>query len=103
MAVIAVLCPHCHSDHVIKGGKTTGGKQRYRCLNSACSHRSFVLDPAYAGRLPEVKQQIIDMALNGSGVRDTARVLGVSPSTVINELKKKRTPSSRSTERFSRR
>jgi len=24
---------------------------------------------------PEVKQQIVDMALNGSGIRDTARVL----------------------------
>ena len=92
MAVIAVLCPHCHSDHVIKGRKTLGGKQRYRCLNEDCSHRSFVLDPAYPGRLPQVKQQIIDMALNGSGVRDTARVLGVSTRTVLNELKKRGQP-----------
>ncbi len=103
MAVIAVLCPHCNSDQVIKGGKTASGKQRYRCLNPDCSHTSFVLNPAYTGRLPEVKQKIIDMALNGSGVRDTAHVLEISPSTVINELKKKRPPSSRSTERFSRR
>jgi insertion element IS1 protein InsB len=29
------------------------------------------------------------MALNGSGIRDTARVLKISPTTVINELKKK--------------
>jgi transposase-like protein len=29
------------------------------------------------------------MALNGSGIRDTARVLGVSMNTVISELKKK--------------
>jgi len=28
------------------------------------------------------------MALNGSGVRDTARVLGISPQTVTGELKK---------------
>lgn len=41
------------------------------------------------GRLPEIKEQIIDMALSGSGIRDTARVLGVSTDTVINELKKK--------------
>jgi DNA repair protein RadC len=32
---------------------------------------------------------VIDMALNGSGVRDTARVLGISTATVINELKKR--------------
>jgi IS30 family transposase len=30
------------------------------------------------------------MSLNGSGVRDIARVLHVSPSTVIRELKKKK-------------
>ena len=29
------------------------------------------------------------MALNGSGIRDTARVLNISPSTVIEELKNK--------------
>jgi len=28
------------------------------------------------------------MALNASGIRDTARVLHVSPTTVIKELKK---------------
>jgi transposase-like protein len=33
---------------------------------------------------------MVDMALNGSGIRDTARVLGVSPTTVISTLKKKR-------------
>ena len=29
------------------------------------------------------------MALNGSGIRDTGRVLKISPTTVINELKKR--------------
>ncbi|RZK28470.1 MAG: hypothetical protein EOO63_11200 [Hymenobacter sp.] len=28
------------------------------------------------------------MALNGSGICDTARVLGISPQTVMGELKK---------------
>jgi len=28
------------------------------------------------------------MAMNASGIRDTARVLHISPTTVINELKK---------------
>jgi hypothetical protein len=48
-----------------------------------------LLNPAYKGRLPEIKEQIIDMALNGSGIRDTARVLGTSTDTVLSELKKK--------------
>ncbi|MBD2309223.1 hypothetical protein H6G17_27575 [Chroococcidiopsis sp. FACHB-1243] len=36
-----------------------------------------------------VKEQIVDIALNGSGIRDTARVFHVSTSTVIKELKKR--------------
>jgi len=35
-----------------------------------------------------VKQQIVDMTLNGSGVRDIARVLHVSTRPVVAELKK---------------
>lgn len=89
MVLVPVTCPYCQSDQVIKGGKTETGKQRYRCQQTDCSHRSFVLAPAYNGHLPQIKEQIIDMALNGSGIRDTARVLKISPTTVINELKKK--------------
>jgi hypothetical protein len=36
-----------------------------------------------------VKNQVVDLALNGSGIRDTARVLHVSTRTVLKELKKK--------------
>jgi insertion element IS1 protein InsB len=52
--------------------------------------RIFLVRYHNTGRLPEVKRQMVDMALNGSGIRDTARVLGVSPTTVITTLKKKR-------------
>jgi insertion element IS1 protein InsB len=89
MVLIPVRCPHCQSDQVIKGGKTKAGKQRYKCQNADCPCYSFQLDLIYNGRSPEVKDQIIDMALNGSGIRDTARVLKISTATVINELKKK--------------
>ena len=89
MVLMPVLCPHCHHDQVVKRGKTATGKQRYRCQNPDCSHASFLLEPAYKGRLSAIKQHVIDMSLNGSGVRDTARVLGISPTTVIHELKKK--------------
>jgi hypothetical protein len=39
--------------------------------------------------LPEVKDFIVDMRLNASGVRDTARSLHISTNTVLSELKKK--------------
>ena len=93
MVLIPVLCPHCQSDQVIKGGKTQVGTQRYKCQNADCPHYSFQIYTAYKGRSPEIKDRIIDMALNGSGIRDTARVLQISPTTVINELKKKNRPS----------
>ena len=89
MVFTPVPCPYCQSEQVIKRGKTDTGKQRYRCQNPECAHQSFLLDPAYRGRLPAIKQQVIEMSLNGSGVRVTARVLKISAARVIHELKKK--------------
>src|SRR4029453_14271007 len=63
--------------------------ERYRCQETLCKGGTFLLDYTYAGHSAEVKQQIVDMAMNASGIRDTARVLHVSPTTVIKELKKK--------------
>jgi hypothetical protein len=63
MVLIPVTCPYCHSAQIIKGGKTETGKQRYHCQQIDCSHRSFVLDPVYKGRLPQIKEQVIDKEL----------------------------------------
>jgi transposase-like protein len=90
-----VACPYCQGKQVVKRGRTETGTQRYRCQNEECSHQSFLLDPAYKGRLPEIKQRIIEMSLSGSGVRDRARVLQISTATVIHELKKRGRPSRR--------
>lgn len=54
-----------------------------------CSRSSFIREYSYRGYLLGVKQQIADMAVNGSGIRDTARVLKISPTTVIETLKKR--------------
>ena len=89
MVLMPVCCPLCGEASVVKRGKTGQGKQRYLCLNGGCPKRTFILDYTYNGLLPDVKARIVDMAVNGSGIRDTARVLRVSPNTVINELKKK--------------
>ena len=87
---LAVQCPDCHSTDVSKHGKSAEGKKRYSCNNSECLRRTFILDNSHPGRKRSVKHQIVEMSLNGSGVRDIARVLHVSPSTVIRELKKKK-------------
>ena len=57
-------------------------------LTMTCPYQTFGLDSAYPGRKREIKKQIVDMTVNGSGVRDIARVLRVSTATVLKELKK---------------
>ena len=89
MVLTPVCCPHCEQDQVVKRGKTENGKQRYLCQQSECPNQTFIIDYEYLGCLPEVKKTITSMALNGSGIRDTARVLGISQTTVISELKKR--------------
>ena len=89
MAFVQVQCPDCQSTDVVQYGKQANGTQRYRCDNPDCPRTIFLLQYRDTGRLPAVKQQIIDMTLNGSGVRDIVRVLRVSSATVIDVLKKK--------------
>jgi transposase-like protein len=90
MAEAAVRCPHCQSEAVVQYGKTNNGKERFRCQQRAECGRTFVRSYAYPGCLPTVKQQMVDRTLNGSGIRDIARVLHVGPNTVMRELKKSR-------------
>jgi transposase-like protein len=89
MVLISVRCPHCAQSNVVKRGQTANDKQRYLCRSTDCSAQTFILEYEDRGRIPEVKSQIIDMTLNGSGIRDIARVLRISSSTVMNELKKR--------------
>jgi transposase-like protein len=95
MIIHILHCPACQGTDIVRHGKTRQGKQRYRCRETACQGHTFLLDYTYAGHATEVKQQIVEMAMNASGIRDTARVLHVSPTTVIKALKKKNLNSTR--------
>lgn len=90
MVSVPVQCPHCQSTEVIKAGKQSNGAQRYQCQDGQCVRRIFLLQYQDRGRVLEVRRQVVDMALHGSGIRDTARVLRISPTTVIAVLKKSR-------------
>ncbi len=90
MVLEAVVCKHCgQSANIQRFGKTSKGTQRYRCGD--CK-KTFVSSYTYKASDPEVKVQILKMAINGAGVRDTARILQISPTTVSNQLKKKSHP-----------
>ncbi len=90
MAVEVVQGPHCQSKEGVKSGTASNGKARYRCQQGEACGRTFLRAYAYPGRVPEVKRQLVEMTRKGSGVRAIARVLPVSPTTVIGELKKRR-------------
>ncbi len=89
MVLKPVQCTKCKEIDVIKFGLTQNKKQRYKCNNKNCDCKTFILDYTNNGCLPEVKKDIIQMSINGSGIRDIAREKEISPETVMNELKKK--------------
>jgi transposase-like protein len=94
--ILQVLhCPRCHGTDIVRHGQTRQGKQRDRCREQSCAGRTFLLDYTYTGQSPHIKEQIVDMAMNASGMRDTARVLHVSTHTFMKELKKRPLSSSR--------
>jgi len=85
-----VSCPSCKSSQIYKAGRSANNTQRYRCDNPCCEMKSFMLEYRYKAYEPGVKKQAIDMAINGSGIRDTARVLKINKNTIISALKKKK-------------
>jgi len=84
-----ISCPYCGGTHLGKAGKSAKDIQRYFCKNNACKTNTFMLDYCYKAYEAGVKEKAIDMAINGSGIRDTSRVLGIDKNTIINALKKK--------------
>jgi transposase len=103
MAVVSVQCPQCQGIRVVKYGQQANGTQRYRCHDPDYPRRIFLLQYRDTGRLPAIKQRIVDLTLNGCGVRDIVRVLGVSSAAVVNPLKKRPQASHRSTGKGSKR
>lgn len=92
MVTIVVSCRYCGKPETVRRkGLSTHGHQRYRCED--CK-RTFQLDYNKRAYEPGIKEQVIDMALNGSGIGDTARVLRINMNTVMSTLKKKPKPSS---------
>jgi len=85
-----VTCPDCGINKIMKSGRSANGTQRYRCRNPDCVTKTFMLAYRYKAYNPGMKEQIVEMAINGSGILDTARVLKINKNTVISTLKKKR-------------
>jgi insertion element IS1 protein InsB len=70
MGVEPVGGPHGEGEEVVADGQTATGKQRLRCQNEPWERRTLLRAYSDQGCLPAVKPQMVEMTLNGSGVRD---------------------------------
>lgn len=84
MVSVVVTCRACGSEQLYKHGRSRTGEPRYRCRECHCC---FQLNYRNETNKVGVPDKIIEMAMNGAGVRDTARVLGISTNTVLHHLK----------------
>jgi transposase-like protein len=87
-----ITCPDYGSNQVMKSGRSASGTQRYRCQHSECKTKTFMLAYRYKACRPGIKEQVVEMAISGSGIHDTARVLKINKNTVISTLKKVERP-----------
>lgn len=86
MITIIVSCPYCADQKAVRRkGVTANVHQRYEC--EACK-RSLQFDYAKRAYLSGIRGKVIDMASNGSSIRDTAHVLKINMNTVMSMLKK---------------
>lgn len=53
-----------------------------------CETKTFLSAYRYKAYGYGIKEQVVEMATNSSGIRDTARVLKINKNTVISTLKK---------------
>ncbi len=83
MAVVEVRCPDCDSLNVVKYGKQPNGVQRFVCQNPPCKRRTFLLNYQVKPNPPATRQQIIDLALSGADVHETARLLSLPQDIVL--------------------
>lgn len=88
MAKVDVVCRYCHkTEEVKRHGKGCTGHPCYHCYSC---RKTFQLNSTYQACKPGMKEQIVDMAINNVGVKDTARLLNVGINTVIHTLERSR-------------
>ena len=77
-------CKYCGQD-CIKNGKEKNGQQRYKCKSCNKSQQASYAYRAYDQNLDH---NIIALTKEGVGIRGMARLLGISPTTLIARIKR---------------
>lgn len=76
-------CIHCQCSNVVKSGRTSDGKQRFRC--KVC-RRKFIATYTYVAYYTCTNSNIVKLLKEGVGIRGTARLLKISATTVLARL-----------------
>ena len=84
--MVALKCPDCRSEQLIRDGYARNGKQRYRCRG--CGRRSR--EHPHTGYSEEFKAQVLAAYHERMSLRGIERTFGVSRHTVTSWLKKRR-------------
>lgn len=76
-------CYRCVDALMVKNGRTMSGKQRYLCKKCKSTRVEKYIYNAYKA---DINKQIILLTREGLGIRSTARVLGISPTTLLKRI-----------------
>jgi len=80
----AIKCVKCDSENIVKNGKSSNGKQKYKCLDCK-AYRTL-----NSTRKTESEQdKILEAYRERSSLRGIYRVYKVTPDTILRWLKKK--------------
>lgn len=79
-----VRCRYCGRNFV-KNGKEKSGQQRFKCKHCNKSQQANYTYRAYS---LDLDNNIIALTKEGVGIRGTARLLGISTTTLISRIKK---------------
>src|SRR5215475_6151196 len=84
MCYEAIICPRCSSVSIVKNGKTAQRKQRYS--RKDC-RRQFIRDYTNLGCVGAIRDLVVPLTIDGSGIRDIERVLFLSTNTILKTLR----------------
>lgn len=77
-------CKIC-SQKTVKNGFQKSGVQRYKCR---CCNKQFQESYVYNAKKPKTNNHIVKLTQEGMGIKSIARYLAISPTTVIEKIKK---------------
>lgn len=78
-----INCRRCKEKRIIKNGRTKNNKQQYYC--KMCGHR-FIENYTNQAYKLNINQNIIQLTKEGLGIRSTARILKISPTTLLKRI-----------------